>query len=204
MKNLIGLVVAAALSFTCIQGDVAHGATIERIKSDLRAAPNDPAKWDALKVAVPGYLKKNPGDTAATAILGIVKLHFGDLKEAKKLIKKASLKNPGNQFAIAGLSNIAMKDKNWQGVIDTVKPALAKSPNNEDFHAYLATAYAKQGNTFKSEFHYDRLFDINPSYKGIPVSSYAEFMQFVRDVKLVVDTVTPIINLIKLLLIVFL
>jgi len=157
---------------------------IDQMVKVLQAAPKEKKNWDTLKVSVPQYLEKNPDSLKAQAILGVVKAHFGEHVEAKKLFKAVQVKQPNHEFVILGLAGIELKQKNWQEVINIVKPGLKENPESENLHALAATAYAGLGKNLESRAHFDRVNAINPSYSGIPVSGGFEgFVTWISDHK---------------------
>lgn len=211
VSTLLALTLIAGLTISCGKSNTGDDQspsagqqqqaplTIDQMVKDLQAAPKEPGNWDTLKVAVPQFLEKNPDSLKAKAILGVVKAHFGEHEEAKNLFKEVQVKQPNHEFVILGLAGIELKQKNWQEVINIVKPGLKEHPESENLHALAATAYAGLGKNLESRAHFDRVNAINPSYSGIPVSGGFEgFVTWISEHKEeLVDVMDITIKVIK-------
>ena len=110
-------------------------------------------------------LSADPRNTAAEFNLGQIDELEGDTRAAAKHYRTALSIDQGNELAAKQLAIIEYANQDWKGLLGTLEPAVAASPDMSDLRFLLGVAYEKSGQRKKAIAEYKMALRFTPNLR---------------------------------------
>ena len=107
--------------------------------------------------------QKEMEKTGVTFRLGVIHLHFGQLKKARRLFEKTVEVQPDHGPAMQNLGSICLDTMEYEKAEDYFKKSLAVEPENANAYNNLGACCSYQGKSEEALAHYLKALDLDPS-----------------------------------------
>jgi len=108
--------------------------------------------------------------------LGITTIQMGNIEEGLKIIENSNYNYKGNENDIARLLNVYIKLNNLEKITELYEALVKLKPKNPQYHASLATAYAKTGRIQEAIKEAQIAAALDPSFRE-------EAEQFIKSIR---------------------
>src|SRR3974390_2975082 len=137
--------IAGVLLAACPVVSVAQDSSLTTIEALVRQS-----KLDEADKQLRAILQKQPANTRALALLGVVRRQQGSWPEAESFFCRAVASNPRSLEACKDLSALLSDEARWPEAAEQYASCHKLAPDNIQVAADLAAAYEKNGEPTKS------------------------------------------------------
>jgi len=137
--------IAGVLLAACPVVSVAQDSSLTTIEALVRQS-----KLDEADKQLRAILQKQPANTRALALLGVVRRQQGSWPEAESFFRRAVASNPRSLEACKDLAALLSDEARWPEAAEQYASCHKLAPDNIQVAADLAAAYEKNGEPTKS------------------------------------------------------